>query len=100
MEVMIATILDPRTKKMEFGNDSNLYEQTKEELIYRYSLIKLENNKNLDDEQVESSTSQANLNQRNYIFTLFKKNVTDNKEELETYFNASQIDWDANLFEW
>ena len=63
MEVMIATILDPRTKKMEFGNDSNLYEQTKEELTYRYSLIKLENDKNLDDEQVESSTSQANLNQ-------------------------------------
>jgi len=57
MEVIIATILDPRTKKMEFGNDSNLYEQTKEELTYRYSLIKLENNKNLDDEQVESSTS-------------------------------------------
>ena len=103
MEVMIATILDPRTKKMEFGNDSNLYEQTKEELTYRYSLIKLENDKNLDDEQVESSTSQANLNQtykRNYIFTLFKKNVTDNEEELEAYFNASQIDWDANPFEW
>ena len=103
MEVMIATILDPRTKKMEFGNDSNLYEQTKEELTYRYSFIKLENNKNLDDEQVESSTSQANLNQtykQNYISTLFKKNVTDNEEELETYFNASQIDWDANPFEW
>ena len=48
---------------MEFGNNSDLYEQIKEELAYKYNLIKLENNKNLDDEQVESSTSQANLNQ-------------------------------------
>jgi len=37
---------------------------------------------------------------QNYISTLFKKNVTDNEEELEAYFNASQIDWDANPFEW
>ena len=103
MEVMIATILDSRTKKMEFGDDDNLYEQTKEELAYRYSLIKSENDKNLDDEQAESSTSQVNMNQTykwNYISTLFKKNITNNEEELEAYFNASQIDWDANPFEW
>ena len=30
---------------------------------------------------------------RNYIFILFKKNVTNNIEELESYFNESQIDW-------
>ncbi len=37
---------------------------------------------------------------RNYISTLFKKNVTNNVKELESYFNESQIDWDANPFEW
>ncbi len=30
---------------------------------------------------------------------MFKKNVTNNVEELESYFNESQIDWDANPFE-
>jgi len=30
---------------------------------------------------------------------LFKKIIADG-EELEAYFNASQIDWDANPFKW
>ena len=28
-EVMISTILDPRTKKKQFGNEDNLYEKNK-----------------------------------------------------------------------
>src|SRR6266542_5140608 len=101
MEIMIATILDPRIKKMQFGDD-NLYERIKKELAYRYSLIKTEiSDENSNNEQSESSISQVNLNQtykRDYISTLFKKNVTNNVKELESYFNESQIDWDANLF--
>ena len=103
IKIMIATILDLWTKKMQFG-DNNLYERMKEELAYRYSLIKTEvSDENSNNEQSESSISQVNLNQtykRNYISTLFKKNVTNNEEELESYFNESQIDWDANPFEW
>nr|CAG8580429.1 11696_t:CDS:2 [Entrophospora candida] len=97
-EIMIATILDPQTKTMQFGDD-NLYEKTKEELTFQYNLFKSANS---DDEQPESSSSHANLNQthkQNYISGLFKKNA-DSEGELEEYFNHTQIDWDANQFEW
>jgi hypothetical protein len=92
-ETLISALLDPRIKSLEFVDNEEVRNKTKDLLKNKYDQLKTNSSLTVSTTPATLSSGQSSL------FSIFKRNSTQD-DELTTYLSLPELDFDLNPFIW
>ncbi len=92
-ETLISALLDPRIKSLEFIDDDEVRDKTKDLLKNKYDQLKA------DSSLTAPATPSTSLFGQSSLFSIFKRKIPQDNE-VTTYLSLPELDFDSNPFTW